>query len=248
MAFILLSRLLQDLPNLRNGRPFGVFHKEMIDRILHKKLIIKPLTVGHPSMWITASKCGILFEKIWSLINSLNYRCFVSENADFIARCMKGIIWLAVLSMSWFSSEGQTPDNARIINLSELTKIMSRPSGNVLVINFWATWCAPCIQELPMLEELNESAGDVDVFLVSMDLDLDPDPQKVYRFVKRRNLRSQVLLLKEPDPNSWIDKVEPSWSGALPATLVINPRTGKRIFVEGQLKEGELEDMLARIQ
>lgn len=117
-----------------------------------------------------------------------------------------------------------------------------------MVVNFWATWCAPCIQELPLLEELNTSAENVDVLLVSMDLDLDPDPQKVYRFVTRRKLQSQVLLLNEKDPNSWIDRVEPSWSGALPATLVINPQTGKRIFVEGQLKEGKLQEMLARVR
>lgn len=161
---------------------------------------------------------------------------------------MKKILWFAALILPWFSSQGQAPANARIVNLSELTTIMSRTSGNILVINFWATWCAPCIQELPLLEEVNASSPDVDVILVSMDLDLDPDPQKVYRFVTRRQLRSQVLLLNEPDPNSWINRLEPSWSGALPATLVIHPRTGKRIFVEGQLEEGELDNMLARVR
>jgi thiol-disulfide isomerase/thioredoxin len=161
---------------------------------------------------------------------------------------MRKVAWFAVLILAWFTSEGQTPSNARIVKLSELKAIMSRPSGNILVVNFWATWCAPCIQELPLLEDLNTSAQDVDVLLVSMDLDLDPDPQKVYRFVARRKLESEVLLLNEPDPNSWIDQVEPSWSGALPATLIINPQTGKRIFVEGQLKEGKLQQMLAEVR
>ena len=161
---------------------------------------------------------------------------------------MKRFLCLAVACFTWLSSECQTPETARVIRLSDLIAILSRPSGNILVVNFWATWCAPCIQELPLLEELNASSPDVDVLLVSMDLDLDPDPQKVYRFVERRQLRSQVLLLNEPDPNSWIDRVEPSWSGALPATLIIHPGTDKRIFVEGQLKEGELEEMLAKFR
>lgn len=161
---------------------------------------------------------------------------------------MKRIVCLGAFCLAWLSSECQTPKNARIVTLSDLTTIMSRSAGNILVINFWATWCAPCIQELPLLEELNASSPDVDVLLVSMDLDLDPDPQKVYRFVERRHLRSQVLLLNEPDPNSWIARLEPSWSGALPATLIIHPGTGKRIFVEGQLKEGELEEMLAKFR
>lgn len=161
---------------------------------------------------------------------------------------MKKILWFVVMSLAWFSSPAQAPANARIVNLSQFTDLMSRPSGNIIVLNFWATWCAPCIQELPLLEQLNKSSPDVDVLLVSMDLDLDPDPEKVYRFIARRQLRSEVLLLNASDPNSWIGRVEPSWSGALPATLVINPHTGKRIFVEGQLKEGELEKMLAKVR
>lgn len=161
---------------------------------------------------------------------------------------MKRIVWLVALCFISGSMQGQVPGNAKIIRLPELQEILSRPSGNILVINFWATWCAPCIHELPLFEQLNASSPDVDVVLVSMDLDLDPNPEKVYRFIARRSLRSQVLLLNEPDPNSWIDQVEPAWSGALPATLVIHPRTGKRIFVEGELSEGELEEMLAKLR
>src|SRR5690606_4149477 len=138
----------------------------------------------------------------------------------------------AALILPWFSSPGEAPPNAPLGNFSELTPIMSSTSGSILLLNVWATPCAPCMHELPLLEEVNASSPDVDVILVSMDLDLDPNPQKVYRFVTRRQLRSQVLLLNEPDPNSWINRLEPSWSGALPATLVIHPRTGKRIFVE----------------
>jgi hypothetical protein len=83
---------------------------------------------------------------------------------------------------------------------------------------------------------------------VSLDLDLDPDPAKVHKFVARKKLQSQVLILDERDPNSYIEQIEKTWSGALPATIIVNSKTGQRKFVERELHEGELEKLIAEIQ
>lgn len=136
--------------------------------------------------------------------------------------------------------------NPKAIKLKGLQEIIQKQSDQVLVINFWATWCAPCIKELPFFEELNQNKL-VEVILVSMDYDLDQNTEKVDRFVARKKLQSRVLVLTESDPNSWIDKIDKRWSGALPATLVINSRTGKREFVQGELGEGELEKLLLKV-
>jgi hypothetical protein len=89
---------------------------------------------------------------------------------------------------------------------------------------------------------------DVKVRLVSMDLDLDSNPDKVRKFTVRKNIQSQVLILNEKDPNQWIDKIDKNWSGALPATLVVNNRNGKRRFVERELHEGDLEKLIADVK
>ena len=68
-----------------------------------------------------------------------------------------------------------------------------------------------------------------------------------YPFVEKRELTPQVLLLDEIDYNSWIDKVDPSWSGAIPATLIINHKTGQRRFLERELKTGELEQIIKQL-
>jgi thiol-disulfide isomerase/thioredoxin len=115
------------------------------------------------------------------------------------------------------------------------------------VINFWATWCAPCVKEVPFFETLNRENKSVDVTLVSMDYDLDPNPEKVYRFITRKKLQSKVVILAERNPNDWIDKIDKSWSGALPATLIVNTKTGKRKFVQKELHEGELEKLIEEI-
>ena len=151
---------------------------------------------------------------------------------------------LIILLLSSSFAFGQKAD---AITLHGLQKILQGPSDKILVINFWATWCAPCIKELPLFEKLNTDDRTSEVILVSMDYDLDPDPAKVDKFIARKKLQSKVLFLKANDPGSWIDKIEKKWSGALPATLVINTKTGKREFVQGEVGEGQLEKLLKAV-
>jgi len=156
----------------------------------------------------------------------------------------KIIAFVLLLTISASANAQQVP----LIHLAELQKLMDTPSDEVRVINFWATWCAPCIKELPLFEKVNLDRKDAKVTLVSMDIDLDPNPEKVYKFVSRKKLQSQVVILNERNPNEWIDKIEKEWSGALPATLLINTKNGKRKFVEKELHEGDLEKLIDEIK
>ena len=134
-----------------------------------------------------------------------------------------------------------------IIKFDALQKILDTESNQVQVINFWATWCAPCVKELPLLEKLNAQKNlNVKITLVSLDFSEKVD--NVNAFIKRKNIRSEVLLLDEVDYNSWINKVDKQWSGAIPATLIFNPRTKQRVFLEKGLKEGELENLIADLR
>jgi thiol-disulfide isomerase/thioredoxin len=154
------------------------------------------------------------------------------------------LIFLALIICPMLASaQGKAP----IIKLKQLKDHISEPTDHIKVINFWATWCAPCIKELPLLEKLDQERADVKVTLVSMDLDLDPNPDKVYRFIDRKRIKSQVMILDEKDPNSWINQIEKGWSGAIPATIIINGKTGQRKFVERELHDGELEKLIAEV-
>ena len=73
------------------------------------------------------------------------------------------------------------------------------------------------------------------------------NPDKVKRFIDRKKIQSKVVILEEENPNAWIEKIDKSWSGALPSTLIINPNNGKRRFVQGELKDGELERLIKEI-
>ncbi|GIL22034.1 MAG: hypothetical protein BroJett042_05470 [Bacteroidota bacterium] len=133
------------------------------------------------------------------------------------------------------------------IKLKDLQKLLTTKTDRVQVINFWATWCAPCVKEIPLFEKLKTDNSNIDITLVSMDFDLDPDPAKVERFVSRKGLKNKVVILAETDPNSWIDKIDKSWSGALPATLIVNTQTGKRKLVQKELHEGDLEKLITEV-
>lgn len=156
----------------------------------------------------------------------------------------KNILLLAFLCLS-LAVYGQ---KAELVKLAKLEDEINSPAGPIQVFNFWATWCAPCVKELPLFEKLNQENNSVRVTLVSLDLDLDPNPEKVYKFIERKKIQSRVLILDEKDPNAWISKIDRNWTGALPATLVINPATGQRRFVGNALKEGELEKLIEEVQ
>lgn len=131
-----------------------------------------------------------------------------------------------------------------IIKFHELEKIISEPKGEIRVINFWATWCAPCVKELPYFENINEPG----VSVVLINLDFAEKLDLVKSFMARKNMKKKVLLLDEIDYNSWIEKVDKDWSGAIPATLIINSKTGKRKFISKELEEGQLEKVISELK
>lgn len=158
---------------------------------------------------------------------------------------MKHFFGIVALLLAGFSAKAQ---QAETIKLEKLQEIINEKTDHIKVINFWATWCAPCVKELPLFEKLSQERSDVKVTLVSMDLDLDPDPEKVYKFIARKKLQSTVVLLDAKDPNSYIDSIDENWSGALPATIIINGKTGQRKFIGKEVHEGELEKLIAEFQ
>ena len=106
------------------------------------------------------------------------------------------------------------------------------------VINFWATWCAPCVKELPYFEKLHQGMASqkIKVILVSLDFRKDLET-KLKPFLEQRQFSASVAALVDSRQNQWIDKIDPSWSGAVPATLVY--RGSQRQFKEGEFENFE---------
>jgi len=130
------------------------------------------------------------------------------------------------------SVEKITLDVASIVVKSytykELKAILDQKNDKTYVVNFWATWCAPCVKELPAFEKLNSvyAAKSVEVLLVSLDFPKQLK-KRVLPFIAQKNLQSKVILLDNGKDDSWIKAIDSSWSGAIPATLIYNKTTRK---------------------
>ncbi|UII28412.1 TlpA family protein disulfide reductase [Fulvivirga maritima] len=152
---------------------------------------------------------------------------------------------LGFILVTFLYSVGLQAQDVPVVKYDRLSSVIDQSGDEIRVINFWATWCKPCVKELPLFKSLSEE-DKAEVHLVSLDYADNLD--KVNEFVSANNYADlNVILLDEIDYNSWIDKVDNSWSGAIPATLIINPKSGKRLFVEGEMKDGALERYIKQV-
>jgi thiol-disulfide isomerase/thioredoxin len=110
-----------------------------------------------------------------------------------------------------------------IITFEQLdNRFEQRDSGKIRVFNFWATWCKPCVEELPYFLSLPDTINGKSAELILVSLDFKSHfAQRLIPFAQKHNINREIVLLDAGNPNKWIDKVDPDWSGAIPATLFI---------------------------
>ncbi len=130
-----------------------------------------------------------------------------------------------------------------IYDYDGLEPLINKSDNKIHVVNFWATWCAPCVKELPYFEKLNEeySNKNVEMLLVSLDFPKQYN-KKLKPFLKKNQLKSKVVCLDDVDQNRWIPAIDSSWSGAIPATIIY--KGNKRKFFEKSFTYEELENEL----
>lgn len=170
---------------------------------------------------------------------------------------MKNIVVLIAL-LSFFSCNTKVKQEEKIIveesteikieeiNFDGLDLLLNKNDDKTYVINFWATWCKPCVEELPAFQKLYETykANNVEVILVSLDFKNQVEARLI-PFIKKHKLQPKVVLMVDPDQNTWIPKVSPDWSGAIPATIIYNKNNRK--FYEQSFTYEALEKELTNI-
>ncbi len=152
---------------------------------------------------------------------------------------------IRVLPIALLMLSCNTPvPKAEAVKFAYLQSLMNSDNDTTYVINFWATWCKPCVKELPELIKFeNENKNEkVKLILVSLDFKRDMD-SLLNKFISNKKISSTVVLLDEPDYDSWIDKISSEWGGAIPATLVLNNKKNLRKFHEGELNYEELNQL-----
>ncbi len=137
---------------------------------------------------------------------------------------------------------------AKVISFKEFEALTQRNNDTTYLYNFWATWCKDCVEELPFIEQINNTYLDKKVKVEFISLDFKKDLEtRLKPFVAKRGLKSEVFLLNDVDYNSWIDKVDKAWDGSIPATLIINSSKKIRLFYQKEFTFAELEEIIKPI-
>src|SRR5688572_12771422 len=138
---------------------------------------------------------------------------------------MKGILLAVTILIMGFKLSAQQVKKVRINEIEEIIQKSDHP----VIISFWATWCLPCIHEIPYFQETAKKYQDKDVELVLVSLDFKESyPSVIESFVKKNHYQASFYWLNETNADQFCPKIDPKWDGSIPATLFLNNKTNYR--------------------
>ena len=151
---------------------------------------------------------------------------------------MKYLLVIFTLFIFCCKTDKKKPVPLEIYDFTGIEPFLNREDSKTYVVNFWATWCGPCVKELPHFETLQKKyKDDVEVILISLDFP-HQYKSKLQPFIQKHQLTSKVIVLDDPDMNAWIPKIDSQWDGAIPVMLIYN--ASKRAFYNRSFTYNEL--------
>lgn len=133
------------------------------------------------------------------------------------------------------------------IDESGYLRFVASAKGKVLVVNFWATWCAPCRKEMPELVALAAKYRTRGLEFATVAIDEESDRRTAAEFLDKIKAPPPTFIKNFKNDEKFISMVDSRWSGGLPFTVVYD-RTGKKAHVfPGEVKMQELEAVLRKL-
>ncbi|MDR6526707.1 thiol-disulfide isomerase/thioredoxin [Chryseobacterium rhizosphaerae] len=157
---------------------------------------------------------------------------------------MKNLLKILIIFLFGTFCKAQQTE-VSVLKYEDLKKKIQLEKDKLLVVNFWATTCAPCVKELPHFMEVNHQyAGNPKFKMILVSLDRLVDKERVLKFIKTKNLSAEVVLLDDiKRMNTWIPKFEKNWDGNIPVTLFY--KNGEKVyFNDGEMSKEELEKII----
>lgn len=146
------------------------------------------------------------------------------------------VVWICMLVFNAF-----TQQRVRKVQINEIEALIYK-SDHPVIISFWATWCAPCLHEIPYFQETVKKYADQKVELVLVSLDFKESyPAGIESFVKKKNFQASFYWLNETNADLFCPKIDSKWDGSIPATLFVNNKTNYRKFYDRQLTPLQVE-------
>ena len=154
---------------------------------------------------------------------------------------MKNLLVLFITLTINLSARSQTIPAWKIADLNNYIDTCSK---ELIVINLWATFCGPCVHEIPDFIRVAKSKDNVALLLLSVD-GKSEYPKKLNRFVRKKSFhRVPNAWLDEDNADYFISAIAQEWTGSIPATLFIHKPSGRKEFVESELDKATLETIL----
>jgi thiol-disulfide isomerase/thioredoxin len=135
------------------------------------------------------------------------------------------------------------------IDEAGLQKLISERHGKILLLNIWATWCLPCIEEFPDLIKLYSSQGGETIEIVGISID-DPDDtaSKVLPFLEKHAVPFKVYLAHFVKQDEFINSLDSTWKGAIPATFIYDSLGNQRFLMIGQSTFNQFKYKVGQLQ
>lgn len=124
-----------------------------------------------------------------------------------------------MLSLTAFSASAQ---EIRVMRFEQLQAVLNADPEKSKLVNFWATWCRPCVEELPYFIAASDDEKFKNVEFIFVSVDFLSQSEKVIAMIEKLGLKGTLLQLNEPG-GEWIDALDSNWSGAIPYTLLLQP-------------------------
>jgi thiol-disulfide isomerase/thioredoxin len=131
--------------------------------------------------------------------------------------------------------------------ISDYENYIAASKEDILVINFWATFCKPCLEEIPHMIQVVKEYQKEGVKMMLVSVDAPSKYASLASFARKRKWDAGLAWLNESDADYFCPKVDKAWSGSIPATVIINNKNGKRHFVEGEMTAGEFEQLIKKV-
>lgn len=131
------------------------------------------------------------------------------------------------------------------LKMADVVRRMNQQNDTTYVINFWATFCKPCVEEIPVFLKVTEKYKTQKVKLILVSLDLPSFyPKRIADYVTKNKWKASIAWLSETNADIFCPMIDSGWSGAIPATIIVNAKSGYKKFWEGDMSEAGFEKEL----
>lgn len=148
--------------------------------------------------------------------------------------------WIKKAEIQW----AKEPVSLQDIDAAGVSELMKNKTDKLLMINLWATWCVPCVEEFPDLVTANRMYRDRDFKMITISSDAMKDRSKALAFLEKRQSSSLNYIYTGDNKYKLIESIDPKWQGALPYTILVEPG-GKIVYAkEGKVNADSLKQAI----